>query len=328
MVTAAVQEKLKHLPESPGIYQMLNADGMIIYIGKSKCLKKRVSSYFVPEPRWEKAKKMAPFIRNIEYVVTDTHLEAMLLECSLIKSIRPYFNVMMKHDEKYVYLELGQDNRKSPLGISSVKTEESFGPLRSKGRLEELIQGMRYLYPLVKRRSGRYGLFYHSLPEAMDAESYQKNRCILREVCTDPSAMAAFIVETECAMKQAARRQKYELALKYRNLTAALRYLEKGLNTYQKLMGSDIIYTVPLSEGHKMFYIRNGLVMGAKKVMTAEWEQKNNFADEVRKQIMEVEAPIQDKESVDYRSIVLTELADADENAVTYLSGDNGIVNK
>lgn len=60
MLTDIIQKKLKQLPDAPGIYKMLDAEGRIIYIGKSKCLKKRVSSYFVPEPKWEKAKKCLP----------------------------------------------------------------------------------------------------------------------------------------------------------------------------------------------------------------------------------------------------------------------------
>ena len=75
---------------------MLDFKGNIIYIGKSKCLKKRVHSYFVKSPVWEKAKKMAPLIYDINYIVTDTHLEAMLLECEMIKTIKPYFNAAMK----------------------------------------------------------------------------------------------------------------------------------------------------------------------------------------------------------------------------------------
>lgn len=122
-MTNQLKDKLAMLPEAPGIYKMLDSRGDIIYIGKSKCLKSRVISYFANNPNWEKAKKMAPFIYDLEYVVTDTHLEAMLLECELIKRIKPHFNVSMKHDERYVYLKVGKTEQARPLYV--VHTLES-----------------------------------------------------------------------------------------------------------------------------------------------------------------------------------------------------------
>lgn len=214
MLTDIIQKKLKQLPDAPGIYKMLDAEGRIIYIGKSKCLKKRVSSYFAPEPKWEKAKKMSPFIRDMDYTVTDTHLEAMLLECRLIKQIRPYFNVIMKSDEKYVYLELGTDRRKSPLAVSYTKTENSYGPVRSRRSLEELVDGMQNLYPLEEGEGEGIDFSYHLFPEILSEERFLSNRRILQKICENPSVMQAFLRTVETHMQNAAEKQKFEMAVR------------------------------------------------------------------------------------------------------------------
>ena len=107
-MTTHLQRILDELPEAPGVYKMLGDGGNILYIGKSKCLKHRVKSYFVKKPVWEKAEKMAGFIRDIEIEPTHTHLEAMLLECELIKKHRPFFNRQMKNDSGYLYIKPGE----------------------------------------------------------------------------------------------------------------------------------------------------------------------------------------------------------------------------
>lgn len=316
MLTENIQEKLKHLPEAPGVYKMLDKEGKIIYIGKSKCLKKRVSSYFVKEPVWEKARKMSPFIRDIDYVVTDTHLDAMLMECRLIKEVQPYFNAMMKNDNKYVYLVLEHERHKNPLKISYTKTEGSFGPLRSKGRTEEVIKGLAALYPLKIQRNGRINFTYHIFPVKMDIEIYEENKCALRAILTSPSVMEDFISGLNKEMETAAEQQKYEFAKKYRDLAAELCYLERGLNKYRELVSQDVVYTVPLPEGCKMFYISNGLVLYSEAAGSSDTEMKLEFACRARKMDHSAMARMSEKEIMDYQSIVYAELSEADEEMI------------
>lgn len=309
-----IQKKLEQLPKTPGIYKMLDSQGMVIYIGKSKCLKSRVSSYFVPNPKWEKVKKMAPFIQDFEYIVTDTHLEAMLLECRLIKEIRPYFNVMMKNDQRYFYLKVGQDKRKLPLSISYEKEGDCFGPLRRKGQIDELVFSMRNLYPLVRRR-GKIVFEYHVFPVSMDEAVYHKNRKSLLKLCEDREALEGFILEVGRQMKKSAREERYEQALKYRDLAAGLTYLQKGLNSYKELIKEDLVYTVRLEEGYKLFYISSGLVMQTRTVPEQGQEQAARFLEEMEK--IPFQIPFTEKECVDYRGIVYAELLDAPESMIT-----------
>ena len=90
-ISDKIKKKLDMLPMEPGIYKMIDAKGNVIYIGKSKMLNKRVKTYFANNPNWDKINRMVRLIDDIDFIVTDTHLEARILECSLIKELKPIF---------------------------------------------------------------------------------------------------------------------------------------------------------------------------------------------------------------------------------------------
>ncbi|MDX1811236.1 MAG: GIY-YIG nuclease family protein, partial [Gammaproteobacteria bacterium] len=102
---------LKTLTSKPGVYRMLNADGKVIYVGKAKNLKKRVSSYFNRSNQTIKTQVMVSRIANIEITITHTENEALILENNLIKSLRPQYNVTYRDDKSYpyIYLSSSQD---------------------------------------------------------------------------------------------------------------------------------------------------------------------------------------------------------------------------
>lgn len=318
-----IEKKLRQIPEAPGVYRMLDAEGHIIYIGKSKCLKKRVNSYFVPNPKWEKAEKMVRFIHDIEITVTDTHLDAMLLECALIKKIKPYFNAMMKNDQKYVYLKVEEDCRKQPLKLVREKEKDAFGPFRSRRIVEELILSMRNLYPIEKIKR-TYEFKYHTLPTVMEKEQFEKNRKILLEICENAKAAEDFAKQIEKEMKQAAVVERFELAMRYRDLIQRLEYLKRALNTYKNLMKQDVIYSVPIKTGYKYFYIRNGLVIHTRKMAEQNAEIALQYAEEIKNAgvLPETEeyltVQMSDKGALDFKAIVYGELCDQEENAVLY----------
>ncbi len=100
-------EKCKTLPNLPGVYLMKNISGEIIYIGKAKNLKNRVSSYFLNESsRTSKVEKMIENIENFEYIITDSEFEALILECSLIKKYQPKYNILLKDSKGYSYIKI------------------------------------------------------------------------------------------------------------------------------------------------------------------------------------------------------------------------------
>ncbi len=107
-----VQEKLKLLPDKPGVYLMKNENGDIIYVGKAKVLKNRVRQYFMnSKAHNNKTLKMVSHIRDISWIVTDSEVEALMLECNLIKKYRPRYNILLKDDKTFPYIKLtvGED---------------------------------------------------------------------------------------------------------------------------------------------------------------------------------------------------------------------------
>lgn len=126
-----IKEKLKFLPQTPGVYIMKDKYKNIIYIGKSKCLKNRVTQYFMPSyAPSKKIVRMVKFIDDIEIVKTDTELDALLLECDLIKKFNPMYNTLLKNNRAYAYLKLNINEKYPLLECSMEKTDNGlyFGP--------------------------------------------------------------------------------------------------------------------------------------------------------------------------------------------------------
>ncbi len=191
-IPTGLKEKLDIIPQLPGIYKMLDARGSVIYVGKSKSLRHRVKSYFTGTRQWSKIEKLVSLVRDIEYEVTDTHLEARLLECSLIKALKPEFNAQMKNDRKYVYLKVEAYNRHKTLSVVSERSEDTYGPFRGKYQLLDLIDKLNNLFPILKT-SGNYEFDYHAIPLPMDKETFDKNRSSLIGILNDQDCMGSFI---------------------------------------------------------------------------------------------------------------------------------------
>lgn len=103
----SIEEELAKLPDSPGVYIMHDAKEAIIYIGKAKSLRHRVHQYFQPShDEGIKKQRMVQQIAYFEYIVTDSELEALVLECNLIKEHRPKYNTMLRDDKTYPYIKV------------------------------------------------------------------------------------------------------------------------------------------------------------------------------------------------------------------------------
>lgn len=306
-MTEQVKEKLEHLPEAPGVYKMLDGKGKIIYIGKSKCLKKRVKSYFVETPKWDKVNRMAPFIKDLDYVITDTHLEAMLLECELIKQIRPYFNVLMKYDDRYVYLKVGRTFPDKLLSVAGHREDNCFGPFRSRSTLLEIIDFMKNVYPVEKIKR-TYQLTYHIFPKPLTRESWADTQQALMEFCKKGSVREQFLRQAQKTMSKAAQTEKYETAAFYRDLIQYLQYLKKGLDSYEKWMKCHVLLNLETDGGRKLFYIVNGRVIHKKTILQALPPVKDAFRKESLEILSEISDNLDHKGNIDYCDIIYSEM--------------------
>ena len=102
-----LRKKAMNLPEKPGVYLMKDEDSEIIYVGKAKILKRRVSQYFGSDKKHDvKVKKMVSKVCNFDYIITDSEFEALVLECNLIKKYSPKYNILLKDDKGYHYIKI------------------------------------------------------------------------------------------------------------------------------------------------------------------------------------------------------------------------------
>ncbi len=334
MINETIKNKLKELPHLPGIYKMLDNRGNIIYVGKSKCLNKRVKSYFTATPTWEKVKKMVNLIEDIDYIVTDTHLEARLLECELIKSIKPVFNSQMKNDNRYVYLTVGKHCKKAPLTVTAYPEDNSFGPFRSRHTLTDAVGYFNNLYPIVKR-DGTYQFDYHILPYAMDKEAYTKNKEALLDILGSSGNLELMIRLSEDKMMIAAGELKFETASLYRDVIAGLKYVKHGIDGYSSLLNRKIILKIPSEKGIKLFLVSDGNIIHRKlyktmcrknldafirkgnitllKTVTSHYPNKGLIVNTYDQEFMT------EKMSIDFRDILYSEITSLSEDKLLFL---------
>jgi len=317
-----IKEFLKTIPKLPGIYKMIDCNGTIIYVGKSLCLNKRVKSYFVKSPKWEKVKKMVSSIHSIEYIVTDTHLEARLLECKLIKEIRPFFNSQMKHDKKYVYLSIEEKNKKDPLTFGLERDDCSFGPFRSKSSIGEIIYSFKYLYPITMQRDGGktgYHFQFHILPIAMEQKDFENNKEALKDIFSSKEHLDCFIKQLENNMKEAALLFKYEVAAIYRNLILNLSYVSYVLSQYNQWHNRKIIVKIPTEQGHKLFFIHKGTILLQKNYKRLTPHILEGFIKKYKDYTFTYPIAINEKVQKDFTDIIYSELESLPKGQVIFL---------
>ena len=169
-----IKEQIKELPQNPGVYQFFDKSQKILYVGKAKNIKKRVSSYFTKKQEYAKTKLMVSKIRDIKYFVVPTEMDALLLENNLIKKHQPKYNVMLKDDKTYPFICVKNEPFPRVYSTRRVVKDGSFyfGPYTSVRLVRTLIDFIHQLYPLrtcnfnlksenIQRKKFKLCLEYH-----------------------------------------------------------------------------------------------------------------------------------------------------------------------
>ena len=148
-----IEEELKKLPQKPGVYLMKNEKEEIIYVGKAVNLKNRVRQYFQSSKnQLPKVQAMVQHIKEFEYIITDSELEALLLECNLIKKYRPFYNVLLKDDKAYPYIKITNEAFPRILMTRKMQKDKAkyFGPITDAFAVKETIDTIHKLWPIRK----------------------------------------------------------------------------------------------------------------------------------------------------------------------------------
>ena len=146
-----IQEELKKLPEKPGVYIMKDKEDNILYVGKAVILKNRVRQYFQKTPKSARIEKMVSRIDHFEYIVVDSEMEALILECNLIKLHRPKYNVLLKDDKMYPYIKVTLNEDFPTVRITRKKYNDGakyYGPYTNAFAVKETVDFLNKIYRL------------------------------------------------------------------------------------------------------------------------------------------------------------------------------------
>ncbi|ASY62278.1 Excinuclease ABC subunit C [Sinorhizobium sojae CCBAU 05684] len=240
-----IQAFVKRLPNGPGVYRMLNAAGDVLYVGKARSLKKRVSNYAQGRGHSNRIARMVRETANMEFVTTRTEIEALLLEANLIKRLRPRFNVLLRDDKSFPYIVVTGDSRAPALykhrGARSRKGEY-FGPFASAGAVGRTINSLQRAFLL---RTCTDSVFETRTRPCL---LYQIKRCaapctgeisdedyaeLVREAKDFLSGKSQAVKQTiAAAMAEASENLDFERAALYRDRLAALSHVQshQGIN--------------------------------------------------------------------------------------------------
>jgi len=270
---------LKNLTTRPGIYTMLNDKGEIIYIGKAKNLKNRVSSYFKKQTASIKQQVMVTKVAAIEVTITHTEGEALLLECQQIKRHKPRYNICLRDDKSFPYVFLSSDQDFPQITIhrgAKNKKGRYFGPYPSSGAVRESLKLLQRLFPIRQCDDA----FYSN--RTRPCLQYQIERCTApcvglidkKDYALDVESTVMFlegkgsllIDQLIIKMEQAAANLDFERAAGFRDQIAKLRsVLEKHFVHGEK---GDVDIIACASKGNvacvQVFFIRNGQHLGNK----------------------------------------------------------------
>ena len=143
-----LKEKLKLLPDSPGVYIMLDKEGVVIYVGKARILKNRVRQYFHASAKAEKVAAMVEHIADFSYIITPTEIDALALENNLIKKYKPKYNILLKDDKTYPYIKVSTKEAFPRVFVTRriQKDGKYFGPYMGGVRCSDILDIVSSVY--------------------------------------------------------------------------------------------------------------------------------------------------------------------------------------
>ena len=278
----SIEEELAKLPDSPGVYIMHDAKDTIIYIGKAKSLRHRVHQYFQPShDEGIKKQRMVQQIAYFEYIVTDSELEALVLECNLIKEHRPKYNTMLRDDKTYPYIKVTvQEAYPRVLFSRELKKDKAkyFGPFTSAAAVKDtidLIQKIYHLRTCNQRFPEQFG-------KRRPCLNYHMKQC--PGVCTGQVSEGEYRKSVQGAidflngsygevekmltqkMQKAAETMDFEKAAEYRDLLGSVRACvqKQKMTNASEMDDKDIVAMAKQGEDAvvQVFFVRSGKLIG------------------------------------------------------------------
>ncbi len=274
-----MQEQLDALPSRPGVYLFKDARGKVIYVGKAVNLRNRVRSYFhasashSPKTQW-----LVASTQDIEWIITDSELEALILECNLIKRYRPRFNVRFKDDKRYPYIKVTwQDDFPKVTIVRSIDRDGAryFGPYTASWAVHETLHTLRKVFPYLTcdraitgqdRRACLYWDIGLCLAPCIGAVSKDEYRAMIERLCRFLEGRSEELVaELEQQMHQAAEALEFERAARIRDQLQAIERLMERQKVVTTALADEDVIAFARDDGHacvQVFFVRHGKLIG------------------------------------------------------------------
>ncbi len=271
------KEKLALVPELPGSYQMKDKDGIIIYVGKAKNLKRRLKSYFTRTVTG-KTKVLVSNIADFEYIVTSSELESLILEITLIKKYNPKYNVLLKDDKSYPYIEFTNDNYPLLKIVRNPKLKKNknnlYGPFPNVGSAKRTVNILNRIYPLRKceKLKKEVCLYYH-LGECLGYCEKKVNEDELSAMVKEIKAFLngdseILIKRLNEKMDNASHALNFEKALEYKKMIEDIRITLKNQVIVLNRDYNFDLFNCYQSNNYlsiTVFFIRGGTLFGREK---------------------------------------------------------------
>ena len=282
-----IKEKLHLVPNLPGCYQMKNKDGVIIYVGKAKKLKNRLSSYFRGKHTGKTAKLVSE-IADFDYVVVGSEKESLILELNLIKKYDPKYNILLRDDKSYPYIELTNEKVPKLQVVRNLNLKKNhtnlYGPYPNVTAARNTVNLLNRIYPLRKCKTmGKKPCLYYYIGECLgyckkdvDQEKIKEMRAeIIKFLKGDTTAISSKITEE---MLEASSKLNFEKAKELKEL---LDYINITVD-HQKVEISDAldrdVFGYYFESGYlsvQVFFLRNGKIVGKHSKIIPTIEEYN-----------------------------------------------------
>jgi len=281
-----IQDELKRLPQSPGVYFFIGSADEVIYVGKAVNLRSRVRSYYTP------ANLIDPKVRNIrgtavrfEYIITDTEVEALILECNLIKEHQPKYNVLLKDDKSYPYIKVTLDEDFPRVFSTRDFIEDGgkyFGPYTSSFAVRETLEQIHKIWPMRRTTkkitagvpSGRPCLNYHiglcPGPCGLHISQEEYGKRVIQVMEFLSGKQDGIVKRLEAEMAEAAEALEYERAAACRDKIAAIRRMNENQKADRISKGDQDIIAFATNDDEalfQVFFIRDGKMTGREHLM-------------------------------------------------------------
>lgn len=272
-----LQEKLKLLPDDPGVYIMLDKEGVVIYVGKARVLKNRVRQYFHTSAKPEKVAAMVENIADFHYIITKTEIDALALENNLIKKYKPKYNILLKDDKTYPYIKVHTKEEFPRVSITRKirKDGKYFGPFMGGVRCGELLDVVASVYNVrtcttaIAAKPKKPCLMYH-LHRCLAPCAHS---CTKEEYAERVKKTLAFLdgdyEEAEEILREKmtrfAENEEFELAMEYREKLQMLSKLKlKRITSLNRSLNADVIAlkTNYLYSSVSVLVTRSGIMQG------------------------------------------------------------------